>query len=245
MAYDKEKAHEYYMKYRKKGLLKGRKKGKGKVSSKGKKGSKKSSKAKTPKIKKESLVGLSNSGLNEAGKMEWAAQKKAIQEQMNTELQSATDDAQKSEIRKKYQQMALDKLTEIKGDAQYGDGKKKSMPNGGLNEKGKMQWAMQKKEIQIAMNAELKNAVTDEDKASIRAKYQKSAQEIYDMMNKDATLSNPKKEKKTKKKKASKAQTKQLKSIVKKLKSQLKNMSDSDKEALKGKIETLIEKLGG
>ena len=30
MAYDAQKAHEYYLKYKKKGLKKGRKKGKGK-----------------------------------------------------------------------------------------------------------------------------------------------------------------------------------------------------------------------
>lgn len=235
MVYDAEKAHEYYEKYRKKGLKKGRKKG-----------SRKTKKAKVPKVKKESLVGLGTSGLNEAGKMEWSAKKKELQEQMNAELQSATSDADKAEIRKKYQEKALETLTSIKSNMDYGDGKKHTS-NGGLNDEGKMRWAMQKAEIQTAMNAELKNAVTDEDKQVIREKYQKQAQEIKDMLDKDARYNNPKKEKKskTKKKKVSKSQTKQLKNLVKQLKTQLKNMTDEQKEKLKNSINALVEKLGG
>jgi len=254
MAYDKEKAHEYYMKYRKKGLLKGRKKGKGKVASKGKKsgkkGSKKSSKAKTPKIKKESLLGLSNSGLNEAGKMEWAVQKKDIQDKMNQELQTATSEEQKAEIRKKYQEQALAKLTEIKNDSKYHDEKIEGTASGGLNDAGKMKWTMEKKNIQKAMNEELKNATTDDKKKAIREKYQKQAQDTLDAMKKDTNYAKPKKAKKTKKTK--KTKTKTSKSKVKKIdnalssiKAQMANLSSEKKEALKDNLEKLLKKLEG
>ena len=58
MAYDPVKAHEYYMKYRKKGLKKGRKKGK--------------------KAAQTSLLGVSVSGLNSDGAIEAAETTAAI-----------------------------------------------------------------------------------------------------------------------------------------------------------------------
>lgn len=237
MAYDKEKAHEYYIKYRKKGLLKGRKKGKGK-------GSKKSSKAKTPKIKKESLVGLSNSGLNEAGKMEWAVQKKDLQDKMNQELQSATSEEQKAEIRKKYQEQALAKLTEIKNDSKYHDEKIEGSASGGLNDAGKMKWNMEKKNIQKAMNDELRNATTDDEKKAIREKYQKQALDTLSKMKKDTNYAKPKKSKKTKTK-TSKTKVKKIDSALSSIKSQVSNLSSEKKKALKDNLKKLLKKLEG
>ena len=103
MAYDKDKAHEYYIKYRKKGLLKGR--GSGKTEkSKGKKGSK----------KKTSLVGLSTSGLNDAGRMQAALVKEKITSEMNDALSKAKTDVEKEQIRQEYQNKALAEIQKLK-----------------------------------------------------------------------------------------------------------------------------------
>lgn len=113
MAYDKDKAHEYYIKYRKKGLLKGR--GSGKTEKgKGKKGSK----------KKTSLVGLSTSGLNDAGRMQAALVKEKITSEMNDALSKAKTDAEKEQIRQEYQNKALTEIQKLKSDGQYAQAKK-------------------------------------------------------------------------------------------------------------------------
>lgn len=109
MAYDPVKAHEYYEKYKKKGLKKGRKKGKKKTTS--------------SKIKKQSLLGLSTSGLNDAGKMNWAMAKKDLQDQMNVDLAKATTDEQKAEIRADYQGKALKALQDMKKDPSFAQAK--------------------------------------------------------------------------------------------------------------------------
>ena len=100
MAYDPVKAHEYYMKYRKKGLKKGRKKGSSKKST-------------------ANIVGLSTVGLNDAGKMEVALLKEDLKKKMNAELAGAKTDIEKAEIRKKFQQQALEAVQKIKGDSKY------------------------------------------------------------------------------------------------------------------------------
>lgn len=239
MAYDPAKAHEYYEKYRKKGLKKGRKKGTGRKKTTG--GRRK--KAATQKIKKESLIGLSNSGLNEAGKMQWAMQKKELQEKMNAELQAASSDEQKAEIRERYQSQALEALTKIKTDNKYHDEKIEGASNGGLNDAGKMKWAIAKKSITSKMNAELANATSDEQKAEIKERYTQEAKSKLDELKADKTLVNEKK-KKTKKT-ASKKQTKQLKKMIKSLRSSLKSMDESTKAQISAKIDELMEKLGG
>lgn len=106
MAYDPVKAHEYYMKYRKKGLKKGRKKGKTKTT-----------------VKKEGLVGLSSYGLNDAGKMQAAMVKDKIKDEMNAELAKATTPEQKEQIKQKYQQKALDAISKLKSDPNYAKAK--------------------------------------------------------------------------------------------------------------------------
>ena len=113
MTYDKDKAHEYYIKYRKKGLLKGR--GSGKTEkTKGKKGSK----------KKTSLVGISTSGLNDAGRMQAALVKEKITSEMNDALSKAKTDAEKEQIRQEYQNKALTEIQKLKSDGQYAQAKK-------------------------------------------------------------------------------------------------------------------------
>lgn len=106
MAYDAAKAHEYYLKYRKKGLKKGRKKGKKKAS-----------------VKKTNLVGLSTSGLNDEGRMEYALIKERITSDMNAELSKASTPEQKLEIRRKYQQQALNEVNNLKNNSKYAKAK--------------------------------------------------------------------------------------------------------------------------
>ena len=109
MAYDPIAAHEYYIKYRKKGLLKGRKKGKKKNITSKKRGRKSST-------KKQNLIGLSTGGLNDSGKMQWAMAKESLTTQMNADLAKAKTDQEKQQIRHAYQNKALQELQKIKSD---------------------------------------------------------------------------------------------------------------------------------
>lgn len=117
MAYDKQKAHEYYENYTKKGKLKGRKKGKAK---------KKSSK----NGKKTNLVGLSTSGLNDEGKIEYALMKEKVTAEMNSALSRAKTDAEKDSIRREYQKKALSELNRIKSDSRFAAPKKTKASSG-------------------------------------------------------------------------------------------------------------------
>ena len=112
MAYDKAKAHEYYEKYRKKGLKKGRKKGK-----------KKTAAAKKRKST-ESLVGLSSSGLNDAGKMQAALVKQDLKKKMNEALEKAGSEEEKAKVRQSYHTLALQEFQKLKADAKYAQPKK-------------------------------------------------------------------------------------------------------------------------
>lgn len=102
MAYDKQAAHEYYENYTKKGKKKGRAKGKGK---------KKSSTTR--------IVGLTQAGLNDAGKMEFALMKEKLQSEMNSALKSAKTEAEKNAIRMEYQNRALQGISKIKSNPNY------------------------------------------------------------------------------------------------------------------------------
>ena len=130
MAYDKAKAHEYYMKYRKKGLLKGRKASVNanhklnknynppvKSTGTGKKGK---------KAKKVALKGLSTSGLNEAGKAQAAAIKEQYTAEMNKALSKAKTDADKERIKQEYQNKAAQEIQKLKSDSKYANAKKSS-----------------------------------------------------------------------------------------------------------------------
>lgn len=113
MAYDKVKAHEYYEKYRKKGLKKGRKKGK-----------KKTAAAKKRKSTKESLVGLSSAGLNDAGKMQAALVKQDLKKKMNEALEKAGSEEEKAKVRQSYHALALQEFQKLKADSKYAQPKK-------------------------------------------------------------------------------------------------------------------------
>lgn len=105
MAYDAAKAHEYYLKYKKKGLKKGRKKG-------------------AKKAKQQNLVGLSTGGLNDQGKMQWAMTKDKLKSEMNAALAKAKTPEEKDKIRAEYQNKALAELTKMKGDTSLAQAKK-------------------------------------------------------------------------------------------------------------------------
>lgn len=101
MAYDPVKAHEYYVKYRKKGLKKGRKKGR------------------KTKAKQISLVGLSTAGLNDSGKMQASLLKENIKAEMNAAIAKETDPVKKEALRQEYQKKALNEISKLKADPQY------------------------------------------------------------------------------------------------------------------------------
>lgn len=113
MAYDPVKAHEYYMKYRKKGLKKGRKRGRKKATT-----------------KKETLVGLTTAGLNDNGKMLWAMKKKELQAEMNTKLAGVTDPAERQGIINDYQNTAMRELQRIKSNPSNAQAKAKKESSG-------------------------------------------------------------------------------------------------------------------
>ncbi len=138
MAYDKVKAHEYYIKYRKKGLLKGRKAGVNanhkvnklynppvKTTGTGKKGK---------KAKKVAIKGLSTSGLNDAGKAQAAAIKEQLTTEMNKALSKAKTDAEKEKIKQEYQNKAAQEIQKLKSDGKYA--KAKASSGGSKGSKG-------------------------------------------------------------------------------------------------------------
>lgn len=118
MAYDAAKAHEYYIKYRKKGLKKGRKKGKAK------------------KAAQTNLVGLSSAGLNDAGKMQAALIRENIKKEMNAALAKETDPVKREAIRQQYQNKALSEIAKLKNNSQYTQAKKTSAKSGGKSSGG-------------------------------------------------------------------------------------------------------------
>lgn len=100
MAYDPVKAHEYYVKYRKKGLKKGRKKGKGKV-------------------KTVSLLGTSTANLNDEGRIQAALIKEKLKKEMNEALKKATTDEEKEKIRIEYSRKAMQQIAALRNDSKY------------------------------------------------------------------------------------------------------------------------------
>lgn len=120
MAYDKVKAHEYYMNYRKKGLLKGRKKGKGKTKGTGK-----------GKAKSATLTGVSSSGLTDAGKLEADLIKNRVGKEMQAALANAKTDEDKIRIKHAYQQKAKAEIENLKKDPKYGVQKAAKGSSGG------------------------------------------------------------------------------------------------------------------
>lgn len=121
MAYDPVKAHEYYEKYVKNGLKKGRKKSSDDTK---KKTSKKGSAKK--KTAKSSLIGFSTSGLNDQGKIEATLAKERITNEMNEALSKATTAEEKEKIRREYSQKGIDAVNKLKNDPKYATEKKTS-----------------------------------------------------------------------------------------------------------------------
>lgn len=113
-------AKEYYEKYRKKGLKKGRKRGKGKVATK-------KSKA---KVKTENIVGVSSSGLNEAGAVQFALAKDKLKKEMNEALTNETDPTKREAIKREYHQKMLAESQKLKSDPQYAKAKAQSKTSG-------------------------------------------------------------------------------------------------------------------
>lgn len=113
MAYDPVKAHEYYIKYRKKKLLKGRKKGKAKTKTKKQK--------KAPTV---SMLGVSSSGLNSDGAIEASVIKERLKKEMNEALQKASSEEEKLEIRKQYSKQANEEIAKLQSDPKYAKEKK-------------------------------------------------------------------------------------------------------------------------
>ena len=102
MAYDPVKAHEYYVKYRKKGIKKGRKKGKKSTSS---------------------LVGTSTAGLNADGRVEAALIKDRLKKEMNSALAKAKTDAEKEQIRREFSKKANAEIAKLKADPKFAKAK--------------------------------------------------------------------------------------------------------------------------
>lgn len=113
MAYDKQKAHGYYMQYRKKGLKKGRTKGTGKKKT-------------GAKVKKTNLLGQTTSGLNDSGRIQAALVKEKMTAEMNAALAKATTQEEKDAIRVEYSQKAQEQIASLKNDPKYAQAKKES-----------------------------------------------------------------------------------------------------------------------
>lgn len=114
MAYDKQKAHEYYMQYRKKGLKKGRTKGTGKKKT-------------GAKVKKTNLLGQTTSGLNDSGRIQAALVKEKMTAEMNAALAKATTQEEKDAIRVEYSQKAQQQIASLKNDPKYAQAKKEKL----------------------------------------------------------------------------------------------------------------------
>lgn len=112
MAYDKQKRHEYYINYTKKGLKKGRKKGTGRK----KKGT------------TSSLLGVSIAGLNPEGKVEAALIKDRVKKEMNEKLKGAKTDADREQIRREYSLKAVNEIANLKNNAKYAKPKAAKAP---------------------------------------------------------------------------------------------------------------------
>lgn len=105
----KRKAHEYYVKYRKKGIKKGRKK--------------------SSKTAQKGLTGVTTSGLNSDGAIEANAIKERLKKEMNTALAKAKTDEERKAIQKEYAKKANAEIAKLKADPKYA--KAKATKSGG------------------------------------------------------------------------------------------------------------------
>lgn len=206
MAYDAQAAHEYYVKYRKKGIKKGRKKGSAKTKS--------SRKTKKATVKKVNLVGISNSGLNDEGKMQYALLKEKLKDEMNAAMQAASTPEEKERIRMEFQKRALDEVNKLKSDSQYAVKKAAKKENlvgigtSGLNEAGRVQAAMIKDSVKKEMNEALAGATSEEEKQQIRREFHEKALTEMSKLRSDSQYAKPKAEKRAKTTSTKSAETK-------------------------------------
>jgi hypothetical protein len=176
MAYDAAKAHEYYMKYRKKGLKKSRKKSTKKKAS----------------TKTTSLVGLSSSGLNDAGKMQAALIKENIKAEMNAAIAKAKTPAERNAIRQEYQNKALTEIGKLKNDPRYAQAKSSGKSSGKTGGKSSGSKASSGK-VSAASSKTTTKIDTAKQKA-IAAATQEAETQIKAMLDKIRTMSSEEKQ---------------------------------------------------
>lgn len=103
----------------------------------------------------------------------------------------------------------------LKKGRKKGKGKQTSLvglSTAGLNDSGKMQWALTKESLQTEMNKALSEASSDEEKAKIRADFQNRALQALQGMKSDSSYAKPKKAKASSTKKTSTSQSSTSKS---------------------------------
>lgn len=148
MAYDPVKAHEYYVKYRKKGLKKGRKKGSGKT-----------------KTGSTAFLGVSSQGFNDEGRMQAALIKENIKKEMKAALASAKTDEERQKIRLEYSKKAQQEINKLKSNAQYIKPKtakaSSSKSSKGSGSKAGTSQQAKTSATKSTMSAEMKKAITD------------------------------------------------------------------------------------
>lgn len=105
MAYDKAKAHEYYVNYTKKGLKKGRKKGR-------KKGT-------TSTTTSTAFLGVSAQGFNDEGRLQVALVREKLKKEMKAKLANAKTDEERQKIRIEYSRKAQEEINKLKNDPKY------------------------------------------------------------------------------------------------------------------------------
>lgn len=143
MAYDAAAAHEYYIKYRKKGLKKGRKKGTSKVKS-----------------GTTSLLGTSIAGFNDEGRIQAALIKDKLKKEMNEALKKASSDEEKEKIRIEYSRKAVQQIAALKNNAQY------AKPKATKSSSGKSSGSKSRERSEKSENTNTKNSENTNTKNS-------------------------------------------------------------------------------
>lgn len=185
MAYDAAQAHEYYIKYRKKGLKKGRKTGTTKKKS--------TSKKSTRTI---SLVGLSTSGLNDNGRMQAALIKEDLKNEMNEAMGKAKTLEERGAIRQQYQQRALAEIQKLKSNPSYATEKKTSTKSSSGGKSGSSQKSSgssksssSSKQSGSSKTSSTKTDNTAQRNAAIEAATKQAQAQITELFNKISAMS--------------------------------------------------------
>lgn len=168
MAYDKAKAHEYYVNYTKKGLKKGRKKGR-------KKGT-------TSTTTSTAFLGVSAQGFNDEGRLQVALVREKLKKEMKAKLANAKTDEERQKIRIEYSRKAQEEINKLKNDPKYAkpkatkktstkgtsssaksssSGTSKSSGSSGTKTTTKATTKTTAKTTKPTMSAQMKKAITD------------------------------------------------------------------------------------